>query len=148
MQRCPEEYSFFFHWALESVQDGECDLLPVFQCNEGGGVGGRGMVGRVGVGGGETFPSHRGREVFGVGGPRKLNKLRAAAMALGELKSPTWALSMGADEHGLLKGSPMFVNKVVKEGLHLKVMGLVGANELKLLVEKATKGLNLQIQSH
>ena len=106
------------------------------------------MGGRVGVGGGETLPSHRGREVFGVGGPRRLNKSRAAAMALGELKSPTWALSMGTDENCLLKGGPMFVNKVVKEGLHLKVMSLIGTNELKLLVKKATKSLNLQIQSH
>src|SRR5579864_2601465 len=110
MQRCPEEYSFFFHWALESVQDGECDLLPVFQCNEGGGVGGRGMGGRVGVGGGETFPSHRGREVFRIEWSRKLNKPRAAAMTLGELESSTGALMMGANEYGLLKGGPMFVN--------------------------------------
>src|SRR5579864_8836438 len=106
------------------------------------------MGGRVGVGGGETFPSHRGREVFGVGGPCKLNKSRAAAMALGELESPTWALLMGANEYGLLKGGPMFVNKVVKKGFHLEVMGLIGANKLELLVEKATKGLNFHIQSH
>src|SRR5579864_8768830 len=111
-QRCPEEYGFCFRRALKSVWDWDW-CLPFFRGFEGGGVGGRGIVGRVGVGGRRARLCDGGLQVFGER-LRSCSKFSAPTMALSELDPPTRALVAHGNIDGVLKGNQMLINDMLQ----------------------------------
>src|SRR5579864_3113391 len=145
-QRCPEEYGFCFRRAFKSVRDWD-RCLPFFRGSEGGGVGGRGIVGRVGVGGRRPRLRDGGLQVFGER-LRSRNKFSAPTMALGELDPPTRALAAPGNINGMLKGNQVLINDMLQVTGNQGNVGLAGVDPRVMLVEKMAQGPNFNLEKN
>src|SRR5579864_3378329 len=145
-QRCPEEYGFCFRRAFKLVWDWD-RCLPFFRGSKGGRVGGRGIVGRVGVGGRRARLCDGGLQVFGER-LRSRSKFSAPTMALGELDPPTRALVAAGNIDGVLKRNQMLINDMFQVTGNQGDVSLAGVDPRVMLVEKMAQGPNLNLEKN